>query len=349
MRLSTLRILSRRYFHRSNLALRVVAFFAAGILLLGGTALAQSDVDPLRAGFLNPPQTARPQVWWHWMSGNVNEQGAALDLAWMHRIGIGGVHIFSGSLMEPTVVPAPEPFMSDAWKQTFRSMTRKARDAGMEVTIAGSPGWSETGGTWVAPEDAMKKYVWSETEIEGGSHFIGLLKQPPSTTGPFQATKRKPNGHVALELDHDVYRDSVVIAFPTPKAAQSVVTPELTSNSPQFDPRLAESDGMPIPIQLASGVDGSPLFLQAKYPQSVSVYALTIGLSSPAEIEIQAEDMNGDLQTIARVPADRTESPDCSDHNFLSTNSNESDSSNSFACCSDASSGIAEGNDTRKT
>ena len=38
-----------------------------------------------------------------------------------------------------------------------------ADQLGMEEAIAGSPGWSESGGPWVPGPEAMKKYVWSET------------------------------------------------------------------------------------------------------------------------------------------------------------------------------------------
>ena len=85
------------------------------------SAPAQKATDPLFARFQNPPQEARPRVWWHWMNGNVSQEGAELDLAWMKRIGIGGVHTFSGALLEPTVVSPPVPFMSDEWKKVFRS------------------------------------------------------------------------------------------------------------------------------------------------------------------------------------------------------------------------------------
>jgi len=84
----------------------------------------------------------------------------------------------------------------------------------MEVTIAGSPGWSETGGIWVAPEDAMKKYVWSETRVAGGKLLDLMLAQPPAATGPFLGVKRSFNPP-ASELHEDLYRDSLVVAFPT--------------------------------------------------------------------------------------------------------------------------------------
>ena len=56
----------------------------------------------------------------------------------------------------------------------------------LEEAIAGSPGWSETGGPWVPAAEAMKKYVWSETRVTGGMPFTGTLAHPPSNTGAFQ-------------------------------------------------------------------------------------------------------------------------------------------------------------------
>ena len=54
------------------------------------------------------------------------------------------------------------------------------------MAIAGSPGWSESGGPWVPAAEGMKKYVWSETVVEGGKPFSGILKHPPAQTGAFQ-------------------------------------------------------------------------------------------------------------------------------------------------------------------
>lgn len=41
----------------------------------------------LEEQFRNPPASARPRAWWHWMNGNVSEDGIAKDLAWMSRVG----------------------------------------------------------------------------------------------------------------------------------------------------------------------------------------------------------------------------------------------------------------------
>jgi hypothetical protein len=46
------------------------------------------------------------------------------------------------------------------------------------MAIAGSPGWSESGGPWVKPEDEMKKFVWTETRVKGGVSNIKLPNRP---------------------------------------------------------------------------------------------------------------------------------------------------------------------------
>ena len=51
--------------------------------------------DDLADGFNNPPQSARPRVWWHWLNGNVTKDGIDKDLDWLARIGIGGVQNLS--------------------------------------------------------------------------------------------------------------------------------------------------------------------------------------------------------------------------------------------------------------
>ena len=51
---------------------------------------------------------------------------------------------------------------------------------GLEMTMAASGGWSESGGPWITPQQAMKKVVWSETEVRGPQRFAGALPAPPS-------------------------------------------------------------------------------------------------------------------------------------------------------------------------
>lgn len=169
---------------RGTAALALVTSLFAGST--GKAEDAAPSNDALEAGFHEPPASARPRVWWHWMNGNVTTDGIAKDLEWMKRIGIGGVQNFDANIGTPQVVDKRLVYMTPEWKEAFRFAATKARDLNLELAIAASPGWSETGGPWVKPEDGMKKLVWSEIEIVGGKHFTGSLPQLPSVAGPWQ-------------------------------------------------------------------------------------------------------------------------------------------------------------------
>src|SRR5208337_4004436 len=103
------------------------------MLLIGAaTALAQSKTDPLKTGFENPPEGARPRVWWHWMNGNISKEGIKLDLEWMHRVGLGGYQNFDAALSTPQVVPKRLAYMTPEWKDAFKYAVVLGAQLGLE-------------------------------------------------------------------------------------------------------------------------------------------------------------------------------------------------------------------------
>ena len=114
---------------------------------------------------------------------------------------------------------------------------------GLEEAIAGSPGWSESGGPWVPGSQAMKKYVWSETRVEGGKPFTGTLAHPPSNAGTFQNLGIEDDDSQHFKSPQ-FYADSVVIAYKLPASDVSIenLQPKITSSSGHIDTSLL-SDG----------------------------------------------------------------------------------------------------------
>lgn len=183
-------------------------------------AIAANAADSLESGFADPSQSARPRVWWHWIDGNVTREGITRDLEWMKRAHIGGFQMFDVGRGYPTLVDQPAPFMSPRWKSLLHHASVEAKRLGLEMTVAASPGWSETGGPSVAPASAMKKIVWSETRIAGGTRFTGKLPMPPASNGPFQDLAGKPAFQINGEPKENVaaptatyYADTRVIAY----------------------------------------------------------------------------------------------------------------------------------------
>ena len=197
-----------------------------------------SSIDEMRRDFVFPPNAAKPFVWWHWMNGNVTTEGIDLDLHWMQRIGIGGLHNFEGSLYTPEVVDRRILFMTPAWQDVFRHAVESADSLGLQFGISATPGWSSAGGPWVAPEEAMKKLVWSETQVEGGTPFVGKIPLPPSIAGPFQDVPwSHPVPGLPLTGAPAVYHDVAIVAYRRPFGDRALrdLNPSVTSSAGEID------------------------------------------------------------------------------------------------------------------
>ncbi|HLL93952.1 MAG TPA: glycosyl hydrolase, partial [Spirosoma sp.] len=252
---------------------------------LSASVFCQPAPDRLKAGFASTPQSAKPRVWWHWMNGNITKEGITKDPEWMKRVGIGGFQNFDASLFTPNVTPKKLVFMTPEWKDAFRHTTELAQKLQLEMAIAGSPGWSVTGGPWVQPPDAMKKYVWTETRVMGGQAFSGKLPQPPNTTGKFQNVPVAPDMLSQPTADEPVYyADAAVIAYRLPAAEKPVASlnPKITSSGGTFslaeltDGDLASAKVLP-PMEV--GQDG---WIQYEFDSPQTIKAFNLVGAAPA-------------------------------------------------------------------
>ncbi len=267
-----------------------------GILLCLASFLTAQAQSPLQQSFQTPPQAARPHVWWHWMNGNITKKGIQKDLEWMKHVGIGGFQNFDASLFTPVVVPKKLVFMTPEWKDAFKFTTDLASKLDLEMAIAGSPGWSVTGGPWVLPADAMKKYVWSETRVTGGHPnrngepaarpFIGKLPQPPTTTGNFQnvpmASAGIMGGFPKNPLSY--YADAAVIAYRLPAAEKlvSALNPTITSSGGIFTPADLTDGDLAKTTMLPPMEVGQDMWIQYAFDQPQTFKAFTIVGAPPA-------------------------------------------------------------------
>jgi hypothetical protein len=239
--------------------------------------------DALQAGFIDPPPSARPRVWWHWMNGNVTKDGIRKDMEWMQRVGIGGLQNFDASLSTPQIVDKRLVYMTPEWRDAFRYAASLADNFGLELAIASSPGWSETGGPWVQPKDGLKKVVWSETLVQGGKHFTGKLPVPPTVTGPFQSMKlNDPLAGMfgaAKGPPPAFYADVRVLAYPLASDAHQSA-PQVTSSTGEPIDAAKLSDGdLDTSVGLGRGTAERPAALVLTYAQaqtfrSASLYML---------------------------------------------------------------------------
>ena len=116
--------------------------------------------------FKNPPLSAGPYVWWHWMGSNISKDGITKDLESMKASGIGGAIIFNltsavMSYEAPTKnLPFPDiTYRSPTWWKMLKFATSEARRLGLELGMHNCVGYSATGGPWVTP--ALRSFIMS--------------------------------------------------------------------------------------------------------------------------------------------------------------------------------------------
>ena len=256
-----------------SITVLLIAFFGMIAMNCKGPS---TDGADLEAGFQNPPECAKPRVWWHWMNGNITKEGIRADLEWMHRIGIGGFQNFDAALMTPQIVEKRLVYMTPEWKDAFLFTTKLADSLGLEMAIAGSPGWSESGGPWVTPAEAMKKVVWSEIRIDGGKPFTGKLSQPPATTGTFQNI---PLHEISREQKlPEFYKDIAVVAFrlPANDVPIAILNPKITSSGGKFDLAVLTDGDLQKTSYLPPVKPGEKAWVQFEFPKSETIQALRI-------------------------------------------------------------------------
>ena len=257
---------------------------AAAVLTVTTGAMA----DPLQDGFANPPQSARPRTWWHWMNGNVTQDGIAKDLAWMKRVGLGGLQNFDANLATPQIVDKRLVYMTPPWKDAFRFAVKQADSLGLEFAIAASPGWSETGGPWVAPQDGLKKLVWSETRVSGGQRYAGRLAAPPMASGPFLDLPVRDElaglqgGPSAAPPTY--YADIAVLAVPVASPAADELPQAVSGGGKTLDAAALADDHLETAVALEPGTPQSPASIVLTYPAPRAIRTASFFLEGGASM-----------------------------------------------------------------
>jgi hypothetical protein len=277
----------RRRIHLLMYGVAWMGGFAAGLLASSGVAAEAQDADPLVTEFEQPPPAARPYVWWHWMDGNVTQDGIQRDLEWMHRVGIGGLQVVDVSFGTPRIVSPSADYNSAAWKEDLRFAVRTASDLKIDFVISSAPGFSESGGPWVRPEEGMKKVVWSATRVEGGHRFMGKLSEPPSVPGPYQGVPINRASPISgAEPDPPVphwYQDIGVIAYRIPQAELSMDdlhAGATASGGAPFDARVLWDGDLRSTVTVPFGRDGAAAWLQISLDKPRTIKAVTVSIPS---------------------------------------------------------------------
>ncbi|MBE7170845.1 MAG: glycosyl hydrolase [Williamsia sp.] len=194
-------------------------FLLLAALLIGVCRPAASHAQSLSAlkrGFIHPPDSARPGVYWYFMDGNLTRQSMTADLESMKKAGIGNLVFLEVNVGIPR---GGVDFLSEEWQNLFVHAVREAERLGIEITLGTGPGWAGSGGPWVKPEGSMQHLVASTVTVQGPQSTPPVLPVPPPRkpyfgVGPFTPELKKQW--------NDFYEDVAVLAFPTPAQGDTI-------------------------------------------------------------------------------------------------------------------------------
>ncbi len=217
----------------------------AALCLSGSVVHATISLDP--AQFASPPPSARPLTWMHLMNGNASAEGLRKDLQSLADVGQRGALIFS--ISSPEIPEGPVKFNSPEFRSILVEGIKEADRLGLTLGVHNCDGWTSSGGPWITPADSMKRVVWTDTVISGGTVDLALA-QPLTTLG--------------------FYRDIAVVAYPaTPEEIAEAGNPPAFSSSASAAELANLTDGRyETPMMLRGGkTDTARPWIQLTYAQ----------------------------------------------------------------------------------
>lgn len=216
----------------------IALIFTLFVNLLGYSLIAQSDHSQLQKGFENPPNTARPKVYYWWLNGLVDTLRVKTEIEAMDQAGISGFDIFEigAGRGDSSIKPGPA-FLSKESLASIRVALREAKERNMEVGLNLASSWN-AGGTWISPENSAKSLYFSQILITENS--------PKAISIPFPEIPKATAGgkKSAIEFRSDgkpvFYKDVAIVAVPVVNGKLETDPEKFVDLTQQFDPEKEE-------------------------------------------------------------------------------------------------------------
>ena len=121
--------------------------------------------DKLFTKFQTAKCEQRVAVYWYWISDNISVEGVEHDLEAMKKAGID--RAFIGNIWEENVKPGKVKALTPEWWEVLHAALKKATELDIELGIFNSPGWSQSGGPWVEPQQSMRYLAQESITLQG--------------------------------------------------------------------------------------------------------------------------------------------------------------------------------------
>lgn len=257
--------------------------------VLGLRLIASAFGSPLEAGFFNPPSETKPWCYWYWISDHMSKEGITRDLEAMARVGIGEALV--GNIFLEDVPAGKIKVLSPEWWSLVEHALREGGRVGVNIGLFNCPGWSQSGGPWIRPEQAMRYLASTEVRVTGPAVFKAPLPAPG-----------QPGQEVA------------VLAYPAPARDGELVT--------AYEPRVRSTPGGPDVGTLVDGDLDTAMAFPAGAGQGNTPFILEFELDQPftaqslelvpgrepisAQCRLEAAGPDGTFQTVREFKFDRS-------------------------------------------
>ena len=154
----------------------ILALAAVAVALASCGSAFRSGADRLQQSFQQLPDSQRVAVYWYWMNDNISVTGVEHDLEAMKQAGI--TRAFIGNIWQDGEPVGPNQVLSDGWWEVLHAALKKATELDIEIGIFNCPGWSQSGGPWVQPQQAMRYLAAATASAEGNGQVQHLVLPP---------------------------------------------------------------------------------------------------------------------------------------------------------------------------
>ena len=182
--------------------------------MLAFTLMAQAQMayDSLRESlwraFLTPPDSIRVGCYYYWVNEQVDPKGVKADLRWMKDNGIT-LAFLATDIRSLTRWDNPwegqtfgkNKFQSRLWWKNLRTALKTAGELGIEMGLFNCPGWSQSGGPWVKPEEAMRNWTTKGIEICKTKEGTDVMCSPCSPEAQGLEVDKLSKAHVQKHFE----------------------------------------------------------------------------------------------------------------------------------------------------
>jgi hypothetical protein len=201
------------------------------------------DYQIIRNHFLNPPQSARPKVYWWCLNGNIDTVRAKQELRAMKDAGIAGFDLFEiGVPKQDTIIPGGPAFMSDESLGLIKFAAEEAEKLGLTMGLNLASSWN-AGGSWVEPKHGGKSLYAAKTIIKGNSAKQNIKVPFPEISFPKNMLighSKEPMIPMRKNGKPVYYEEIAVLALPASVEKNELDTANIIDVTRFFNPETDE-------------------------------------------------------------------------------------------------------------